>query len=92
MVAFIRFKTGCEKLLNKLIPLTDRPPFLAAGPINVGRESLVGLLQRLFAGLARSPFILGIVRFAYVGLKGVIATGGAHPLRWLLGLKYIIKY
>jgi hypothetical protein len=55
------------------------------GPqINVGRESLVGLIN-LRVEMARESLSQDTARFAYGGLKGVIASSGAHPLWRLLG-------
>jgi hypothetical protein len=57
-----------EKLLDKLTPLTNAPSFLAAGPINVGRESLIGLFKP--SGLAGSV-VLAFCRHRTLRLRWV---------------------
>lgn len=59
--------------------------FFPAGPINVGQRVPCGFSAlRLIGSIV--PLMLRTSHASLtVGLKGVKATGGAHPLRWLLG-------
>ena len=75
----IKTGSGERKLLNKLIPLTNRPPFLAVGPINVGRESLTGLLQRVNPLDWLERYFNWPRTLRYVGLKGVIGLWRCPP-------------
>jgi hypothetical protein len=62
------------------------PQARAGVPFNVVGESLTGCVLELASKPAMTILALAVSHsFADGGLKGVIATSGAHPLWWLLG-------